>query len=329
MKINLFLILLTLILVGCMTETKTKVEEQVKFKTLITSLSSDSSVSKTVYFRNHFICLTDKKSLIAYTEELKPDSIFTSFLNTKKIDFIYVTQDTLLGVDNDDVYFFSAENNWTKTNLQSGNFEYPMFEDSNYFVYSCCAGEFGGAIFFYDKRTKRTYSCPATCTKTVNKIKNVFYVTNSLEHMSGSTEILKISDPSKLYELKADSLKHFCNWWTHFVTESDYDNHLKRFMVGTESLVDVKGVPTLTSFIYKDKLYNISTTWHKTFLNTIQNNTLVALDTIYDLPLIAERSGTKIYKNFYFTSLYPHHMSGFVFIKSDTINIVTFKPDSE
>lgn len=244
--------------------------------------------------------------------------------------FAYLSGDTLIAGNyiNDTTaktYYLDQNQKWQPTtNLQSDK---PFFEDERFIVRTCCVGEFGGAIFFTDKQSKRVYSCPSTCATVINKINGSYYVTNTLAHMSGSTEILKIEDPTKLYELKADSLKNGCNWYMHFVTYEDGYAGMKKFEIGTQKILDTIGVLTMTSFIFNDQLYHINTDFKKTFISKIQGDSLLFVDSIFNKPLWSYEPTNSKYGTMDLHSFNNRETSGFFTISNDTISIITFTSD--
>ena len=73
-----------------------------------------------------------------------------------------------------------------------------LYEDSLFEVSNIDRGEWGGTVFFKDKRTNISYEAGADGVKSVVKLKNAYYVTNYLAHMSGWGSIIRIDDPLKL-----------------------------------------------------------------------------------------------------------------------------------
>jgi hypothetical protein len=244
--------------------------------------------------------------------------------------FSYLSGDTLIAGNyiNDttaQIYYLDQNQKWQPTTkMQSDK---PFFEDERFIVRTCCLGEFGGAIFFTDKQSNRIYSCPSTCAVIINKINGSYYITNTLAHMGGSTEILKIEDPTKLYELKADSLKNSCNWYMHFVTHVDGYASMKKCEIGTQKMLDTIGVLTITSFIYNNQLYHINTDFEKTFISKIQSDSLLIIDCIFNKPLWSYEPESRKYGTMTLHSFNDRETSGFFKISNDTISIISFTND--
>jgi hypothetical protein len=195
-------------------------------------------------------------------------------LNTlKQFDFLKGSRlgGMYYGVYNDTLYCSSPQkgayklvkNKWVKCKLTQNIVNYPTYVDSLYNVGGCCAGEWGGSIFFHNRLTGNTYTCPATCPNTVIKSPSGSYiVTSSLAHLSGSSDIIEIKDPSKLTKRNSDSLH--CNWWLQKIENQDYKEYKRKYdsiMFGTKSLFEGYSIMPLNTFYYNDSLYSIATVY--------------------------------------------------------------------
>lgn len=124
-----------------------------------------------------------------------------------------------------------------------------FFEDENFTVKTSCSGEFGGSLFFKDKKTSIVYECEAVCAIVINKIKDSYFVTASLAHMFGSTSIFEIRDPRSMKVYKPSV--HPAGG----IVYAGQDESVST--IGTRTLIDSTGVLASISFPYKDKLYHI------------------------------------------------------------------------
>jgi hypothetical protein len=77
-----------------------------------------------------------------------------------------------------------------------------FFEDETYLVRKTCSGEWGGTIWFKNKISGIEYSCEATCPVIVNKLNGKYYVTSTLAHMFGFSEVIEISRPDSMAVFK-------------------------------------------------------------------------------------------------------------------------------
>lgn len=305
------------------------------FKINSYSIAINGSVKSTIYYKGNFYCLTDSGKFVCLSEGFEINRPLTDSINQRQFDYFYLGNDTLIaGNYSEDTtaknLFLDNNLKWKRlTRNQYGGGV--IYEDDLYTVESCCVGEFGGAAFFKDKRTKRVFSCPATCATAVNKFNNSYYLTNSLNHLSGFSEFLKIDDPSKLYELTADSLKNHCNWWMSLIPEEDHSDRKKytkskaRFETGTQKIFDTIGVISLTSFIYNDKLYHVNYDMQKAFISTLQENTLITLDTITNKSLWSYNGYNRKYGEMQLFSFSNDETSGFLVARNNTVSLILFK----
>ena len=172
-----------------------------------------------------------------------------------------------------------------------------IFEDSLYVVSKTCSGEWGGTIKFKNKKTGVEYSAASTCPIVVNKFNGKYYITNTLAHLSGFSEILEISNPDSMsiFKLPKPRAKK-----GKTIVRYVGDNETKSTK-GTRQLVDSIGVLTLSSFPYDGQLYYIVTDFKKTYLTKIENHKFVTIDTIsnksiwtYDPEVFIKDNGHRI-----------------------------------
>lgn len=285
------------------------------------SIPFDTTVWITHYYQGIYYCLTVNKQFICLNDKFEVDSIITNSINTQNFDYAYLAGDTLVAVTSPwDIlrksYFLNSNFQWQSQTKESSSD--PFYEDDNFLVSTCCNGEFGGAVFFMEKQNNRVFSLPATCATIINKLGDFYFLTISLAHGQGSTEVLKIEDPTQLYELTEDSLKNNCHWWY----DKDYGN--EEFLEGTQKMLDTLGLLTLTSFIFQNKLYHICTDFKSTYIAKIQDNKLIWVDSLSEKALWSHVPRNMKHETLSVHSFYNREVSGFFTIKNDTISIVTF-----
>lgn len=139
---------------------------------------------------------------------------------------------------------------------------FKTYEDEHFNVYSTCRGEWGGTIFFQDKKTNELFEGSSTCPTVVNKIGNQYYVTNYMGHMMGFASINKISDPRKLEKSEWNFKRRFGS----------------RNQKGIEKVLDTMDFYIPTSFVVKDKLLHIYNDDKGTYIADIENK---KMKTIY------------------------------------------------
>ncbi|HWW38564.1 MULTISPECIES: hypothetical protein [unclassified Pedobacter] len=165
-----------------------------------------------------------------------------------------------------------------KKSPEDFNKAYPaFFEDNDYVVRKTCSGEWGGSIIFKNKKTGIEYCCSSTCPVVVNKLFGKYIVTNTLAHLSGSSEIIEIENPSSMSPFQLSKPRKVKGKKIRYVGDDE-----SKSVLGTRKLVDSIGVLTLASFLYKEELFHIITDFHKTFLAKIQNGKFVTMNKISD-----------------------------------------------
>lgn len=151
-----------------------------------------------------------------------------------------------------------------------------IFEDSFFIVSKSCSGEWGGTIKFKDKKTGIEYSAASTCPVVVNKLNGKYYITNTLAHLRGFSELLEIADPKALtvFELpkprKRKGRKIF-----RYVGDNE-----SKSTKGTNQLIDSIGILTIATFPFQGQLYHIVTDYEKTYLTKIVDGKYETIDTI-------------------------------------------------
>ncbi len=153
-------------------------------------------------------------------------------------------------------------------NLDSLNKKYEFFEDEKYIVYPFCRGEWGGAVIFKNKLTKTKYICESTCPVAVTKFNNKYIITNTLNHLVGSTEVLEIVNPEKLNKATEEDEKRF--------------TYEKLAQTGAKKLIDLYRFTSLYTFVYENRLYHIVAGKEGTYVAEILDEKFITVQTISD-----------------------------------------------
>jgi hypothetical protein len=151
-----------------------------------------------------------------------------------------------------------------------------FYQDEDYLVRKTCSGEWGGTIYFKDKKTGVEYSCQSTCPVAVYKINDKYFVTNTLGHMSGFSDVTEIDNPKNLDIFKLPKPRQKKG---NIIIRAVGDDESKSTK-GIKKLVDTTGILTIASFPYNQQLYYIITDFEKTFLAIIENKKFKTIDTI-------------------------------------------------
>lgn len=333
---NLIILFFLTALVSCSTKKQDTKEKD--FLVSVKSIKADTIIISAVYFAGHILCLQDDNKLFVLDTAFNfVDSLTTKF-SKLKIQFLHSFNDTILLSTDKDIFYLDTGFVLNKYNYRPFKYGLPYYNDSTYYVHACSAGEFGGAVFFWNKKTDKTYSYPATCVQQVFKFNGNYIVISFLAHLSGFSDYLIIKDPTKLYELKDEKQKTFCNWYM----EVDSLKGKKFFDTitppGVKYYADTFITRTLTSFPYKNEIYSIYCTNSATILAKFENSKLIPIDTLLYHSLTFYSAETHLTENEIVTAYRatwaeggvgntwtPYQNTGIVFIKNSKITFLEFQ----
>jgi hypothetical protein len=197
-----------------------------------------------------------------------------------------------------------------------------FFEDTDYIVNKTCSGEFGGSIWFKNKKTGIEYSCNSTCPKSINKIDNKYIITNSLSHMSGSSEIIQIENPKELSIFEKPKPRGKRDG-IDFYYAGDKESKSRK---GIKVLWKESDILTYLSFYRNKTLYHIMVKKGKTYLTTLVENKLVIVNLISEKEIWSHNVAYKIDENNLTLSLGRINLSnGYLEIKDNNIKLVRYK----
>lgn len=260
-----------------------------------------------IKYKNGYLCNVNtygenNQSLIFLNDDFSINETFSKKLNNgliADINAIWTSNDTLFAVHGFRFYDvrYWTNDKWTVIDTNSMNREtymhhelnYPIYEDKDFIITSCCRGEFGGAIFFKDKKNGKTYSCKATCLVGIQKIDNSYYVVSSLAHMYGSSQIIKIDNPRNLYEIKNETQLYDCSWYDIYSDNSVEIDHPKGHDKGYTVLLDTFSVQILGTFEHKNQQYHIYSDENNTYVGYLKDSKITPLDTICNKTLWMSR----------------------------------------
>lgn len=219
-----------------------------------------------------------------------------------------------------------------------------IFEDEDYRLRKTCSGEWGGSIWFKNKKTNIEYSCSATCPVVVNKLNGKYIVTATLAHLSGSSEILEIDDPTLLTIYKTPKrskkikiiefdkptsntnaapkrIKRIALCVQRYVGDDE-----SKSKIGSNMLLDSIGVLTLASFPYNGELFHVTTDFKKTFICRIANNRFVTVDTISNESIWTYNPEVIRTNDDHFIVFFKNKdVGGYLDIVDNKINIIRYK----
>jgi hypothetical protein len=251
-------------------------------------LSVDTNIRGTQYHNGYYLLQLDNNNFAVLDTTFKRHKEIEQLLANTKTTFFYKRGDTaILALETKDFRpkEFYLTNDFKLMPLTSrAYYEKPVFygqvflEDSTYQIYGCCAGEFGGSLFFYNKHNKRLYFYNSECVYQVVHYRNSYYVFDDLY----TYDYTRISSPEKLIELKYKDRLFSCNWWTEV---DSLDSYKKSRYQKIEGLVEYKPSlreSSLNSFVYNDTLFTIISTDSSTYLAIHQGDSLKKVQKLLD-----------------------------------------------
>ncbi len=226
----------------------------------------------------------------------------------KKVLFVGLLFSFSLLGQNKDLFIVEhhKKGNFKKSELQKPKAIF--YEDSNYVVTKKCHGEFGGFLTFKKKNTGEEYQCGSACAVIINKLNGKYFVTNTLAHLQGSSEVVEIENPESLE--KATPEKDITGFFS------------PKSRQGTKTILDVYDTLTLASFVFDNNLYHIITDFKKTFLAKIVDGKFKVIQTISEESLWTyDAEPIKTTDNHYLLFLSNNDTRGYIDIFENKITI--------
>jgi hypothetical protein len=159
-----------------------------------------SPLSYSILYKGKLIALFEPGKFACFDLDLKRHTKIEDALNTMYFDRHWLIGDDFVARSEGKYYIWSGKS-WAKYNEPVPMDSRPkLFEDEFYILYSDCHGEFGGTIYFYEKKTGTTYYTSASRPRSVLSHEGGYLITAS--SMTSSFNSIYIRDPSKLSNLK-------------------------------------------------------------------------------------------------------------------------------
>jgi len=288
----------------------------------------DTTITIAVPFKNEFYCLKSNGQVIVIDKtNNKIDASYKDNSKSIKLSDLIVKRDTLFGTGDSGTYFLNKNNQWAslKKRFEQNNYTY---EDEKFKVESTCSGEWGGSLYFIDKKTNEKYECTCTCAVNLIKKDDTYFVTASLSHMSGFTEIFQIKNPLKLKKYNRDNLikrrEDFKKKNPDKIYIGTIGDDESQSNVGKTILADSIGVTTAASFIYNSQIYYIVEKYKRVSIDIIKNKKLLPIEDISSLNIWCDYPKSRTYNNQELTVFNNKDNSGFIFIEQNKLSFYIF-----
>jgi hypothetical protein len=265
-------------IISCNGRNSVNVEKPVNFVVRQLELPIDTTINNIESWQGKLVCLLDNGSIAVLDTDYKRLTHLERLVNTGKIDYMFSLGDTVFIANKKSSYYIDTSFRRRKYVRNRVLYGQRIYEDSAYYIYACCAGEFGGSVFFRNKKDDKFYSYYATCARQVVKFKGQYVICNNLAHMSGSMDFLFVKDPLKLFELSDSKQRNHCNWYSEI--DSLNVDWAKRPRRGTRSYDGPYGAMSLLSFVVGDSLYSVLSNENSTFIAVHRGDTISERQTI-------------------------------------------------
>jgi hypothetical protein len=196
-----------------------------------------------------------------------------------------------------------------------------FFEDEKYIVRKTCSGEWGGTVWFKNKKTGIERSCIASCPVIVNKLNGKYFVTATLDHMIGFSSVIEIENPELLTVFKLPKPRAVIGKRIIRATGDDETKSTK----GSKTLLDARRISMLLSFPLEGELFHLFTDYKKTYVGKVQNGKLVTMDTISQASLWGDNTDVIRTADDHFMVFFKNDkLEGYLDVFKNKINIIRY-----
>lgn len=237
--------------------------------------NSDFPVSFSVIYRDNIVSLFEPGVFVCHKlSDFSRNYEFENILNTKQFDYHWLIDNKLHAISKGRYWYLDAFNQWKRLNRKLPFDKQPkLFENQDYLAYCDCHGEWGGTVYFFNKKTQKVYFTEATCANSIIENENGYIVLSHLGHIVGSAELKLIKDPMKLTKLRGNN-KSMVNGSALGYTDKTNQ---------TIKLFDYWGLQIYSSFMLKGMTYYIVYWQLSTFLAKIEDDNIIIVDPLFNI----------------------------------------------
>ncbi len=276
--IHIFIVLLLIVLVSCNdSDNIQKINIQIQHDTL--TIDVKGSLGQIIKYQNYYYCFFDRSNpysskpfkdfyILSSGGEIIQKIDVPEKLNSLYYD-MHVRNDSIITKEYYDHYTFYLDlkkSEWIEIN----EVDDLIFEDENYYVTHLGFGEFGNAVWFKDKNTKKEYEFSST-TPSISKINSDYFLSNGREVFKINPQKMMPSDSSHRYKI-VESTKHV-RYGSQYINGGEY--LFKDTINPYESDFYISNTFTL-----KDTLFHLCVDNNKTFIAVIDSGKMIPYKTI-------------------------------------------------
>ncbi|UZR96093.1 hypothetical protein [Chondrinema litorale] len=241
-------------------------------------LKDSFPLSYSVIYDKHIISLFEPGYFACYRlSDFSRNKDFEDQLNKQKFKSHWLIGNILHAITYNEDWYAYVDSNWEKIDKIAlpVNNKSNLYDDEDYLIYSDCYGEWGGTIYFYNRKTKNIHFTKATCAYTVLKDKTGYKVLSSLSH----ADLILIPDPTKLPKT------------------SEVMTGTSGIQSDAQEIFSLYWLEIFSMFNINEKVYYIVYWKETTFLAEINGKNIIIVDPLFNNHLFTHRPITKKYES--------------------------------
>ncbi len=270
--------------------------------TILTDFENKYPVSNSIIFKHNLVSLFENGNFVChFLPTLKRNIYLEKILNVMSFQNYWLIEGRLVASANDQLYRLNDKNRWEIFDDIFPLKNRPkLFEDKNYIAFSDCRGEFGGYVYFYNKKNKRLYFTFAQCANCIVEKESKYFVLSNLAHMAGYSYLKEIANPDHLTSVSIDSINK---------RNSKYGNGYIDTSKVSKSIFSFSAIQFL-SFFNLNQRFVYLTNWHdRTFLAEAKDTTVSIINPLFNDNFFSYHPFTNQYGNITLINLpfYKHN----------------------
>jgi hypothetical protein len=249
-------------------------------------------ISNSIILENNLISLFENGEFVCLKfPDFKRNIELEDKLNQKKFSYHWIINDNLNAIS-DNILYIWKNDEWVESEIEFPLEKQPiLYEDNEYIVFSNCRGEFGGNVYFFDKKTSEIYFIESTCTNSVLKKNGKYFILAHLGHMIGFSEEKIVENPRKLTKVNKEDLNKKRK---RIDIEKGIDDNSEAF---TEKL-KMSGIQLFSTFIIDDRQLYIVFFGNNTFLAEIKGTKIEIVHQLFNDNFYTHNPVTKKFGNY-------------------------------
>ena len=248
---------------------------QMKETVLKNPYGDDFPVSYSVIYKGRLISLFQSGLFTTHSiQTLERDLSYEKKINSKRFDYHWLIGNKLVGLSEGRYFYLNSSDKWTayKDSIPLRN-QPKLFEDNKYIVFCDCFGEFGGSVYFFNKKTGKIYFTGATCANTVYKKDNKYYILYELGHMGLINSTLKeIINPDLLTPISIEEVRKGTRG------RYGYSANLNASRI----IFSLDPITFSSTFNYKGRTVYLTTNLERTFLAEKENDSIKIVNPLFN-----------------------------------------------